>query len=164
MARVQNAFVQHVTNKGMIQIIYSKVKKQIFLRLKRIFKMMLWARRLIDQIFLDIIGWERHVASTNLKAWLILSNNLNSGFVKFYITQINKSNTELGYQSLSSGKLKWPHKIYMILTIYNSDFLIPLRRQTHSKHDIRDRGKKMLSSFSEAKDFPFFLTRDRGKF
>ena len=68
------------------------------------------------------------------------------------------------YQSLSSGKLKWAHKIYMMLTTNNLDFLIPLRRKTHPKHDIRDRGKKMLSSFAEAKDFPFFLTRDRGKF
>ena len=52
----------------------------------------------------------------------------------------------------------------MMLTTHNLDFLIPLRRKTHPKHDIRDRGKKMLSSFAEAKDFPFFLTRDRGKF
>jgi len=72
------------------------------------------------------------------------SNHLFKGFVKFYITQINKNNAELKYQSLAR------------------DFLIPLRRQTHPKHDIRDRGKPLLTSFAEAKDLPFFLTRDRG--
>ena len=32
--------------------------------------------------------------------------SIYSGFVKFYITQINKNNAELKYQSLSSGKSK----------------------------------------------------------
>ena len=73
------------------------------------------------------------------------------------------------YQSLSSGKSKLKYldsrafKIWtLIFKTHNSDFLIPLRRQTHPKHDIRDRGKPLLTSFAEAKDFPFFLTRDRG--